>query len=79
MERHVDERPHGLSQRNVVIYLQTRYPRMFVRPEQRVHVHTVPGQRSSVPDVCVFLDDPHTEVFDVRRRSLSRSFHGEMR
>jgi len=62
VERHVGERPHSLSQRNVVIYLQTRYPRLFVWPEQRVR--TVAGRRSRVPDVCVTPDDPHTDIFE---------------
>jgi Uma2 family endonuclease len=61
VERHVGERPHSLAQKNVVIYLQTSYPRLFVWPEQRVR--TVAGRRSRVPDVCVTLEDPHTDVF----------------
>jgi Uma2 family endonuclease len=62
VERHVGERTHSLAQKKVVIYLQTSYPRLFVWPEQRVV--TVPGRRSRVPDVCVTLEDPRTEVFE---------------
>lgn len=62
VERHVGERPHSLAQKNVVIYLQTGYPLLFIWPEQRVR--TVPGRRSRVPDVCVTLEDPHTDIFD---------------
>lgn len=62
VERHVGERGHSLTQKNAVIYLQTVYPQLFVWPEQRVR--TVPGRRSRVPDVCVTLEDPHTDVFE---------------
>lgn len=62
VERHVGERPHSLAQKNAVIYLQTTYPRLFVWPEQRVR--TVAGRRSRVPDVCVTLEDPHTDIFE---------------
>ena len=53
---------NSLTQKNVVIYLQTVYPQLFVWPEQRVR--TVPGRRSRVPDVCVTLEDPHTDIFE---------------
>jgi Uma2 family endonuclease len=62
VERHVGERRHSLVQRNVVIYLQTRHPRISVWPEQRVR--TIPNRRSRVPDVCVTLEDPGTDVFE---------------
>jgi Uma2 family endonuclease len=62
VERHVGERPHSLAQKNIVIYLQARYPRLFVWPEQRVR--TVPGQRSRAPDVGLTLGDLKTEVFE---------------
>jgi Uma2 family endonuclease len=38
------------------------YPRLFVWPEQRVR--TVARRRSRVPDVCVTLEDPQTDVFE---------------
>ena len=62
VERHVGERPHSLTQKNALIYLQTRYPGLFVWPEQRVR--TVPGRRSRVLDVCVTLEDPQTDIFE---------------
>ncbi len=62
VERHVGERGHSLVQRNSLIYLQTMYPDLFVWPEQRVR--TVAGRRSRVPDLCVTLEDPHTDVFE---------------
>jgi len=62
VERRVGERPHSLAQKNMVVYLQTSYPRLFVWPEQRVR--TVAHRRSRVPDVCVTLDDPRTDVFE---------------
>jgi Uma2 family endonuclease len=62
VERHVGERPHSLVQKNLIIYLQTRYPDLFVWPEPRVR--TVPGRRSRVPDVCATVDDPRADVFD---------------
>jgi Uma2 family endonuclease len=63
VERHVGERPHSLVQKNLIVYLQIRYPGIFVWPEQRVR--TVSGRRSRVPDVCITLDDPGADVFDV--------------
>jgi len=62
VERHVGERPHSLIQRNLVVYLQTHYPDLQVWPEQRVR--TVAGRRSRVPDVCITLQDPGTDVFE---------------
>ena len=62
VERHVGERPHSLIQFKVLFILGRDYPHVFVWPEQRVQ--TVPGQRWRLPDVCVTLADPRTDVFD---------------
>ena len=62
VERHVGERPHSLVQKNVVIFLQTRNPQIFVWPEQRVR--TIPNRRSRIPDVCVTAEDPGTDAFE---------------
>jgi Uma2 family endonuclease len=62
VERHVGERPHSLVQSNIVFFLRQRYPHLFVWPEQRVR--TVPGRRSRIPDVCVTLEDPQTDIFE---------------
>lgn len=47
VERHVGERTLSLAQKNVVIYLQTSYPRLFVWPEQRVPDGSRPAQPSA--------------------------------
>ena len=62
VERHLGERPHSLLRKNILISLQTRYPHLFVWPEQRVC--TVPGRRSRVPDICITLQDPGIDVFE---------------
>jgi hypothetical protein len=33
VNRRVGERPHSLVQKNLIIYLQTRYPGLFLWPE----------------------------------------------
>jgi Uma2 family endonuclease len=62
VERHVGERPHSLIQRNLIVSFVQRQPGLFAWPEQRVR--TIPGRRSRVPDVCVTLVDPETDVFE---------------
>ena len=62
VERHVGDRPHSMVQKNVTIYVQTRYPAIFVWPEQKIR--TIPDRRSRVPDVCVTPQDPGTDVFE---------------
>jgi Uma2 family endonuclease len=62
VERNVGERPHSLVQKNIVIFLQTRNPQIFVWPEQRVR--TIPNRRSRIPDVRVTAEDPGTDVFE---------------
>jgi Uma2 family endonuclease len=51
-----------MVQKNVIISLQMRHPAIYVWPEQRIR--TIPDRRSRVPDVCVTLQDPGTDVFD---------------
>ena len=62
VERHVGERPHSLVQKNVVVFIQTRHPSIFVWPEQQVR--TMANRRSRIPDVCVTAEDPGTDVFE---------------
>jgi len=62
VERHVGKRPHSLVQRNLIIAFAQRYHNLFIWPEQRVT--TIPGRRSRVPDVCITLKDPETDVFE---------------
>jgi Uma2 family endonuclease len=61
VERHVGERPHSLVQANIVFALRQRYPGIYVWPELRVR--TV-SNRSRVPDICVTLEDPGTDVLE---------------
>ena len=62
VERNVGERPHSSVQSNLIFFLRQRNSRIFVYPEQRVR--TVPGRRSRVPDVCVNLEKPDTDVLE---------------
>jgi Uma2 family endonuclease len=62
VERHVGEKPHSKVQRRITVSLTVRYTNFHVWPEQRVR--TVPGMRSRVPDVCVTLEEPPTDVFE---------------
>ena len=62
VEREVGQKPHSRVQRNLIHFLSLRYPALFVWPEQRVR--TIPGRRWRIPDVCVTLDEPPTDVFE---------------
>jgi Uma2 family endonuclease len=62
LERHVGEFPHSFTQGRIVWYIGTSYPRLFALPEQRVR--TIPGRRSRVPDVCITLEKPATDVIE---------------
>jgi Uma2 family endonuclease len=62
VERHMGDRPHSLVQSNVLFSLCRRYAQLFVWPGQRVR--TIPNRRSRIPDVCVTLEDPGTDVFE---------------
>ena len=55
------ERPHSKVQANFVYFLMKSYPHLGVWPEQRVR--TLPT-RTRLPDVCVTLEDPGTDVFE---------------
>ena len=61
-ERHVGDRPHSMVQSNVIFSLRQRYGNLLVWPEQRIR--TIADRRSRVPDVCVTLEDPGTDVFE---------------
>jgi len=52
LERNVGELEHSSTQREILFYLQTRYPHLRRRllPEQRVQVSIT---RFRIPDVCV--------------------------
>lgn len=62
VERNVGERPHSTVQSNLIFSLRQQNPELFVYPEQRVR--TIPGRRSRVPDVCVTLQMPQTDVVE---------------
>jgi len=61
VERHLGDRSHSRVQHNVGFSLGSRYPRLFIWPEQRVR--TTPT-RCRIPDVCVTEQDPLTDVFE---------------
>ena len=61
VERNVGERPHSYVQARLIMILGQRYPNVFVWPEWRER--TVEA-RYRVPDVCVTLRDPGTDVLE---------------
>jgi|SRR5580700_3082042 Uma2 family endonuclease len=61
VERHVGEKSHSRVQRNVIAIFCVRYPNIFVWPEQRVRTTR---NRCRIPDVCVTVQEPPTEVFE---------------
>jgi Uma2 family endonuclease len=61
VERHVGERGHSIVQRNVTVAIDRKYPHLFVFPEWRARTS---GRRCRIPDVCVTLDDPGTDVLE---------------
>lgn len=63
VERNVGEWPHSLTQSNIIFCVRSEYPNVFVVPEQRVR--TVPGRRSRVPDICIILENPQIDVFEM--------------
>src|ERR1700682_947782 len=62
VERNVGERPHSIVQRNFIVALGTSYAGFCVLPECRVR--TLDG-RCRVPNVCVLLEDPGTDVVEI--------------
>jgi Uma2 family endonuclease len=61
VERHVGEQSHRLVLGNVIFSLGSRDPKIFVWPILRIR--TTPN-RCRVPDVCVTVHDPLTDVFE---------------
>lgn len=61
VERNVGKRPHSRVQSNLDHFLQQRYPVLHVWTEQRVQTNPA---RVRLPDVCVTLEDPNTDVFE---------------
>jgi len=61
-ERHLGEREHSRTQREILLYLTGRYPGMRERllPEQRVQVSAT---RFRIPDVCFLAEHaPKEEI-----------------
>jgi Uma2 family endonuclease len=61
VERHVGEKSHSKVQCNLIFFLRSCYPNIFVWPEQRVRTTR---NRCRIPDVCVTVQEPPTEVFE---------------
>jgi Uma2 family endonuclease len=61
VERHVGEKPHSRVQFNVILSLGSRYPKLFIWPEQRVRTTM---NRCRIPDVCVTEQETPTDVFE---------------
>ena len=58
-ERNAGDRLHSLVQRNLIVALCRKYPKIKVWPEWR---SSTAQTRFRVPDVCVTLTDPGTDV-----------------
>src|SRR5437762_1963752 len=61
VERNVGERPHSFVQSRLIVVLSQKYPDFFVWPEWRERTLQT---RCRVPDVCVTLHDPGTDVLE---------------
>ena len=61
VERHMGEKSHSRVQGNVHYSLRSRYPNLFIWLEQRVRTT---ANRCRIPDVCVTVQEPPTEVFE---------------
>jgi Uma2 family endonuclease len=59
VERNLGEKSHSRLQRRLIILLDRKYPTLFVWPEFRMR--TV-GERYRIPDLCITLSEPQTEV-----------------
>jgi Uma2 family endonuclease len=59
LERNVGEKRHSRLQSLVIVALVKKYPSLYVWPEWRMK--TV-GDRHRIPDVCVTLAEPDTDV-----------------
>ena len=61
VERHVGELPHSFVQSNLVAALRRLYPSYFILAELRTRTK---GHRCRIPDVCVTLEKPDTDVLE---------------
>lgn len=65
VERNLGEFEHSSAQREIVLFLAARFPRLRKRlqPEQRVQVGP---NRFRIPDICVLAEDaPRQRIIDV--------------
>jgi Uma2 family endonuclease len=61
VERNVGERPHSFVQSRITVILSRNYPALFVWTEWRSRTRE---RRCRVPDVCVTLQDPGTDILE---------------
>jgi Uma2 family endonuclease len=59
LERNVGEKPHSKLQRILILVLSHKYPELHIWPPLRMR--TV-GDRHRIPDVCVTLSEPDSDV-----------------
>ena len=62
VERNVGDWLHSLIQRNLILALSRRYPRLYAMPELRSQTKEA---RYRLPDVCVLLAPPRTRYLIV--------------
>src|SRR5262245_29888129 len=62
VERNVGEKPQSRLQRNLILALARNYPFLHVWPELRIKSV---GERHRIPDLCVTLTEPETDVLHV--------------
>jgi Putative restriction endonuclease len=68
-ERNVGDWLHSLVQRNLILCLGRKYPKIFAVPELRSQTR---ASRYRLPDVCVVLTRPKTKYRWMPRSWLSR-------
>jgi Uma2 family endonuclease len=61
IERNVGTKLHSRLQRNLAQVMGRKYPNLFVWPEWRMRTL---GDHYRIPDVCITLTDPPTEVLE---------------
>lgn len=61
VERNVGEKPQSRIQRNLIVALARNCPAVYVWPELRMRTA---GDRHRIPDVCVTLAEPESNVLE---------------
>ena len=62
VDHNLGERPHSFVQTNIAFVLRRDHPKLITAAELRVR--TVRGRRVRIPDVCVMLQNPGTDVIE---------------